>query len=354
MGVRHILQGSSSTWHKYGKSKPIVAGVVSSKIPLTRHSILSLSPDILLGSEVHKKKKQKLNHTSDNQIVDVYKADGVFLVKSVMQIANFGGRLLIHVSSASLATDLSVASENDEESDEESVHKYFAVTHVNKEAIQPRFSVSDYPHFIIQLEGGSHLCLNIGGRPGLQPLSVQLINDPKTEIQVFGQLLRADGRGKLQSSFNKFIIRYGTSKLAVSSAEISLENGEHIHHSPWPFSATYYYDRLKFTTELGKILRITLDDKVTLVIVVYEGDSLALYVDSHPFSEATTGLIGQFYNGADISILVNAGNKRKIIYGAIENPVTREMWKDYRPQKSSSSISCWVLQLPLSTLELLN
>ncbi|KAM4768817.1 inter-alpha-trypsin inhibitor heavy chain H3-like [Cyanocitta cristata] len=230
-------------------------------------------------------------------------------------------------------------------------------------ASQPTWhtSVDGDPHFIISVpQKKDAICFNINENPGM---ILNLINDPITGITVNGELIgdkRANSDAKIQNSyFGKLGIANKPLdfKLTVTPETITIQNGEEKTAFTWLDSVTLKQAGLTLIINRKKNLVLSMGSGVSFVVVLHQvwkkhplhQDFLGLYtLKSDKLSEQTHGLLGQFFQPIDFTILeIHPGSDPKkpdatMIVKNNELIVTRGWQKDYRRDpKHGVDIPCW-------------
>ncbi|XP_062356403.1 inter-alpha-trypsin inhibitor heavy chain H3-like [Cinclus cinclus] len=222
-------------------------------------------------------------------------------------------------------------------------------------------SVDGDPHFIISVpQKKDAICFNINENPGM---ILNLINDPVTGITVNGELIgdkRANSDAKVQNSyFGKLGIanKYLDVKLTVTPEMITIQNGDEKTGFTWLDSVTLQQAGLTLIINRKKNLVLSMGSGVSFVVVLHQvwkkhplhQDFLGLYtLKSDKLSEQTHGLLGQFFQPIDFTILeVHPGSDPKkpdatMIVKNNELTVTRGWQKDYRRDpKHGVDVPCW-------------
>uniref|UniRef100_A0A8C3V7T2 Inter-alpha-trypsin inhibitor heavy chain H3 n=1 Tax=Catharus ustulatus TaxID=91951 RepID=A0A8C3V7T2_CATUS len=228
----------------------------------------------------------------------------------------------------------------------------------------PKF-ISTYfdgdPHFIISVpQKKDAICFNINENPGM---ILNLINDPVTGITVNGQLIgdkRENSDAKIQNSyFGKLGIanKHLDVKLTVTPETITIQNGDEKTVFTWLDSVTLQQEGLTLIINRKKNLVLSMGSGVSFVVVLHQvwkkhplhQDFLGLYtLKSDKLSEQTHGLLGQFFQPIDFTILeIHPGSDPKkpdatMVVKNNELTVTRGWQKDYRRDpKHGIDIPCW-------------
>uniref|UniRef100_A0A8U8C398 Inter-alpha-trypsin inhibitor heavy chain H3 n=1 Tax=Geospiza parvula TaxID=87175 RepID=A0A8U8C398_GEOPR len=178
------------------------------------------------------------------------------------------------------------------------------------------FTVDGDPHFIISVpQKKDAICFNINEKPGM---ILNLINDPVTGITVNGELIgdkRANSDAKIQNSyFGKLGIanKHLDVKLTVTPERITIENGDEKTGFTWLDSATLQQAGLTLIINRKKNLVLSMGSGASFVVVLHQvwkkhplhQDFLGLYtLKSDKLSEQTHGLLGQFFQPIDFTIL---------------------------------------------------
>ncbi|XP_048172107.1 inter-alpha-trypsin inhibitor heavy chain H3-like isoform X3 [Corvus hawaiiensis] len=222
-------------------------------------------------------------------------------------------------------------------------------------------SVDGDPHFIISVpQKKDAICFNINENPGM---ILNLINDPVTGITVNGELIgdkRANSDAKIQNSyFGKLGIanKHLDFKLTVTPETITIQNGDEKTAFTWLDSVTLKQAGLTLIINRKKNLVLSMGSGVSFVVVLHQvwkkhplhQDFLGLYtLKSDKLSEQTHGLLGQFFQPIDFTILeIHPGSDPKkpdatMIVKNNELIVTRGWQKDYRRDpKHGVDIPCW-------------
>ncbi|XP_041875194.1 inter-alpha-trypsin inhibitor heavy chain H3-like isoform X3 [Corvus kubaryi] len=222
-------------------------------------------------------------------------------------------------------------------------------------------SVDGDPHFIISVpQKKDAICFNINENPGM---ILNLINDPVTGITVNGELIgdkRANSDAKIQNSyFGKLGIanKHLDFKLTVTPETITIQNGDETTAFTWLDSVTLKQAGLTLIINRKKNLVLSMGSGVSFVVVLHQvwkkhplhQDFLGLYtLKSDKLSEQTHGLLGQFFQPIDFTILeIHPGSDPKkpdatMIVKNNELIVTRGWQKDYRRDpKHGVDIPCW-------------
>ncbi|NWV36358.1 ITIH3 inhibitor, partial [Grantiella picta] len=222
-------------------------------------------------------------------------------------------------------------------------------------------SVDGDPHFIISVpQRRDAICFNINENPGT---ILNLINDPVTGITVNGELIgdkRANSDAKIQNSyFGKIGIanRQLNFKLTITPEKITIENGDEKTGFTWLDSVTLQQAGLTLIINRKKNLVLSMGSGTSFVVVLHQvwkkhplhQDFLGLYtLKSDKLSEQTHGLLGQFFQPIDFTILeIHPGSDPKkpdatMIVKNNELIVTRGWQKDYRRDpKHGVDIPCW-------------
>uniref|UniRef100_A0A8C3N436 Inter-alpha-trypsin inhibitor heavy chain H3 n=1 Tax=Geospiza parvula TaxID=87175 RepID=A0A8C3N436_GEOPR len=217
------------------------------------------------------------------------------------------------------------------------------------------------PHFIISVpQKKDAICFNINEKPGM---ILNLINDPVTGITVNGELIgdkRANSDAKIQNSyFGKLGIanKHLDVKLTVTPERITIENGDEKTGFTWLDSATLQQAGLTLIINRKKNLVLSMGSGASFVVVLHQvwkkhplhQDFLGLYtLKSDKLSEQTHGLLGQFFQPIDFTILeIHPGSDPKkpdatMIVKNNELTVTRGWQKDYRRDPTHGvDIPCW-------------
>ncbi|NXA58815.1 ITIH3 inhibitor, partial [Mohoua ochrocephala] len=230
-------------------------------------------------------------------------------------------------------------------------------------ASQPTWytSVDGDPHFIISVpEKKDAICFNINENPGT---ILNLINDPVTGITVNGELIgdkRANSDAKIQNSyFGKLGIanKHLDFKLTVTPETITIQNGDEKTGFTWLDTVTLQQAGLTLIINRKKNLVLSMGSGASFVVVLHQvwkkhplhQDFLGLYtLKSDKLSEQTHGLLGQFFQPIDFTILeIHPGSDPKkpdatMIVKNNELTVTRGWQKDYRRDpKHGVDIPCW-------------
>ncbi|NWX54051.1 ITIH3 inhibitor, partial [Promerops cafer] len=230
-------------------------------------------------------------------------------------------------------------------------------------ASQPTWytSVDGDPHFIISVpQKKDAICFNINENPGM---ILNLINDPVTGITVNGELIgdkRANSDAKIQNSyFGKLGIanKHLDVKLTVTPETITIQNGDEKTGFTWLDSVTLQQAGLTLIINRKKNLVLSMGSGASFVVVLHQvwkkhplhQDFLGLYtLKSEKLSEQTHGLLGQFFQPIDFTILeIHPGSDPKkpdatMIVKNNELTVTRGWQKDYRRDpKHGVDIPCW-------------
>uniref|UniRef100_A0A8C3V1N2 Inter-alpha-trypsin inhibitor heavy chain H3 n=1 Tax=Catharus ustulatus TaxID=91951 RepID=A0A8C3V1N2_CATUS len=172
------------------------------------------------------------------------------------------------------------------------------------------------PHFIISVpQKKDAICFNINENPGM---ILNLINDPVTGITVNGQLIgdkRENSDAKIQNSyFGKLGIanKHLDVKLTVTPETITIQNGDEKTVFTWLDSVTLQQEGLTLIINRKKNLVLSMGSGVSFVVVLHQvwkkhplhQDFLGLYtLKSDKLSEQTHGLLGQFFQPIDFTIL---------------------------------------------------
>uniref|UniRef100_A0A8C5NPF4 Inter-alpha-trypsin inhibitor heavy chain H3 n=1 Tax=Junco hyemalis TaxID=40217 RepID=A0A8C5NPF4_JUNHY len=172
------------------------------------------------------------------------------------------------------------------------------------------------PHFIISVpQKKDAICFNINENPGM---ILNLINDPVTGITVNGELIgdkRVNSNAKIQNSyFGKLGIanKHLDVKLTVTPERITIENGDEKTGFTWLDSVTLQQAGLTLIINRKKKLVLSMGSGVSFVVVLHQvwkkhplhQDFLGLYtLKSDKLSEQTHGLLGQFFQPIDFTIL---------------------------------------------------
>ncbi|NXN78357.1 ITIH3 inhibitor, partial [Bombycilla garrulus] len=222
-------------------------------------------------------------------------------------------------------------------------------------------SVDGDPHFIISVpQKKDAICFNINENPGT---ILNLINDPITGITVNGELIgdkRANSDAKIQNSyFGKLGIanKHLNVKLTVTPEMITIQNGDEKTGFTWLDSVTLQQAGLTLIINRKKNLVLSMGSGASFVVVLHQvwkkhplhQDFLGLYtLKSDKLSEQTHGLLGQFFQPIDFTILeIHPGSDPKkpdatMIVKNNELTVTRGWQKDYRRDpKHGVDIPCW-------------
>ncbi|NXQ44104.1 ITIH3 inhibitor, partial [Catharus fuscescens] len=222
-------------------------------------------------------------------------------------------------------------------------------------------SVDGDPHFIISVpQKKDAICFNINENPGM---ILNLINDPVTGITVNGQLIgdkRENSDAKIQNSyFGKLGIanKHLDVKLTVTPETITIQNGDEKTGFTWLDSVTLQQEGLTLIINRKKNLVLSMGSGVSFVVVLHQvwkkhplhQDFLGLYtLKSDKLSEQTHGLLGQFFQPIDFTILeIHPGSDPKkpdatMVVKNNELTVTRGWQKDYRRDpKHGVDIPCW-------------
>ncbi|NXC05206.1 ITIH3 inhibitor, partial [Orthonyx spaldingii] len=222
-------------------------------------------------------------------------------------------------------------------------------------------SVDGDPHFIISVpQKRDAICFNINENPGM---ILNLINDPVTGITVNGELIgdkKPNSDAKIQNSyFGKLGIanKHLDLKLTVTPETITIQNGDEKTGFTWLDSVTLQQTGLTLIINRKKNLVLSMDSGVSFVVVLHQvwkkhplhQDFLGLYtLKSDKLSEQTHGLLGQFFQPIDFTILeIHPGSDPKkpdatMIVKNNELTVTRGWQKDYRRDPSHGvDIPCW-------------
>uniref|UniRef100_A0A8C3V6S7 Inter-alpha-trypsin inhibitor heavy chain H3 n=1 Tax=Catharus ustulatus TaxID=91951 RepID=A0A8C3V6S7_CATUS len=217
------------------------------------------------------------------------------------------------------------------------------------------------PHFIISVpQKKDAICFNINENPGM---ILNLINDPVTGITVNGQLIgdkRENSDAKIQNSyFGKLGIanKHLDVKLTVTPETITIQNGDEKTVFTWLDSVTLQQEGLTLIINRKKNLVLSMGSGVSFVVVLHQvwkkhplhQDFLGLYtLKSDKLSEQTHGLLGQFFQPIDFTILeIHPGSDPKkpdatMVVKNNELTVTRGWQKDYRRDpKHGIDIPCW-------------
>ncbi|NWV04968.1 ITIH3 inhibitor, partial [Ptilonorhynchus violaceus] len=230
-------------------------------------------------------------------------------------------------------------------------------------ASQPSWytSVDGDPHFIISVpEKKDAICFNINENPGT---ILNLINDPVTGITVNGELIgdkRANSDAMIQNSyFGKLGIanKHLGLKLTVTPEKITIQNGDEKTGFTWLDSVTLQQAGLTLIINRKKNLVLSMGSGASFVVVLHQvwkkhplhQDFLGLYtLEGDKLSEHTHGLLGQFFQPIDFTILeIHPGSDPKkpdatMIVKNNELTVTRGWQKDYRRDpKHGFDIPCW-------------
>uniref|UniRef100_A0A8C3QB05 Inter-alpha-trypsin inhibitor heavy chain H3 n=1 Tax=Geospiza parvula TaxID=87175 RepID=A0A8C3QB05_GEOPR len=224
------------------------------------------------------------------------------------------------------------------------------------------FTVDGDPHFIISVpQKKDAICFNINEKPGM---ILNLINDPVTGITVNGELIgdkRANSDAKIQNSyFGKLGIanKHLDVKLTVTPERITIENGDEKTGFTWLDSATLQQQISILKIELVAVTGLVyFFFGASFVVVLHQvwkkhplhQDFLGLYtLKSDKLSEQTHGLLGQFFQPIDFTILeIHPGSDPKkpdatMIVKNNELTVTRGWQKDYRRDPTHGvDIPCW-------------
>ncbi|NWS80008.1 ITIH3 inhibitor, partial [Toxostoma redivivum] len=222
-------------------------------------------------------------------------------------------------------------------------------------------SVDGDPHFIISVpQKKDAICFNINENPGV---ILNLINDPVTGITVNGELIgdkRVNSDAKIQNSyFGKLGIsnKHLDVKLTVTPETITIQNGDEKTGFTWLDSVTLQQAGLTLIINRKKNLVLSMGSGASFVVVLHQvwkkhplhQDFLGLYtLKSDKLSKQTHGLLGQFFQPIDFTILeVHPGSDPKkpdatMIIKNNELMVTRGWQKDYgRDPKHGVDIPCW-------------
>ncbi|NXH59783.1 ITIH3 inhibitor, partial [Rhabdornis inornatus] len=222
-------------------------------------------------------------------------------------------------------------------------------------------SVDGDPHFIISVpQKKDAICFNINENPGM---ILNLINDPVTGITVNGELIgdkRVNSDAKIQNSyFGKLGIanKHLDVKLTVTPETITIQNGDEKTGFTWLDSVTLQQAGLTLIINRKKNLVLSMGSGISFVVVLHQvwkkhplhQDFLGLYtLKSDKLSEQTHGLLGQFFQPIDFTILeVHPGSDPKkpdatMIIKNNELTVTRGWQKDYRRDPNHGvDIPCW-------------
>ncbi|NWV81504.1 ITIH3 inhibitor, partial [Dasyornis broadbenti] len=222
-------------------------------------------------------------------------------------------------------------------------------------------SVDGDPHFIIQVPRKKDaICFNINENPGT---ILNLINDSVTGITVNGELIgdkRANSDAKIQNSyFGKLGIanKQLDLKMSITPEKITIQNGDEKIGFTWLDSVTLQQAGLTLVINRKKNLVLSMGSGTSFVVVLHQvwkkhplhRDFLGLYtLRSDKLSEQTHGLLGQFFQPIDFTILeIHPGSDPKkqdatMIVKNNELVVTRGWQKDYRRDpKHGTDIPCW-------------
>ncbi|KAJ7316752.1 hypothetical protein JRQ81_002914 [Phrynocephalus forsythii] len=198
---------------------------------------------------------------------------------------------------------------------------------------------TSYPHFIVELPGGSDtICLEIHGKPK-GPLT--LLSDPDKGIQVTGRLGR-------RGHFEKFEIVYQKPDVQIdaSTQGIAVHFKGNTTTLPWITSQSFVLPGLSIAVEKEKSLSLLGTDNITIKISYKSrlDQFLGLYIiDGANFSKQITGLLGQLYSNTMIKR--NRGRPSSIIVQGQRHNSSRVNKTDYRSESSGGHVSCWLLKL---------
>ncbi|XP_025901804.1 inter-alpha-trypsin inhibitor heavy chain H3-like [Nothoprocta perdicaria] len=241
------------------------------------------------------------------------------------------------------------------------VHHALAPSYVS--ALNPTWftSVDGDPHFIISVpQKEDAICFNINENPGAV---LNLIKDPVTGITVNGELIgdkKANNDSKIQ---NTYFGRLGITnkhlnlRVMVTPEKITVQNGAEKTGFTWLDSVTLQQEGLNLIINRKKNLVLSMGGGASFVIVLHQvwkkhplhQDFLGLYtLDSGKLSKQTHGLLGQFFQPIDFTILeIHPGSDPKkpdatMIVKNNELTVTRGWQKDYRKDpKNGIDVPCW-------------
>uniref|UniRef100_A0A8C3V5T5 Inter-alpha-trypsin inhibitor heavy chain H3 n=1 Tax=Catharus ustulatus TaxID=91951 RepID=A0A8C3V5T5_CATUS len=243
----------------------------------------------------------------------------------------------------------------------EGIDIFTIVLYLRSQKHPDRISVDGDPHFIISVpQKKDAICFNINENPGM---ILNLINDPVTGITVNGQLIgdkRENSDAKIQNSyFGKLGIanKHLDVKLTVTPETITIQNGDEKTVFTWLDSVTLQQEGLTLIINRKKNLVLSMGSGVSFVVVLHQvwkkhplhQDFLGLYtLKSDKLSEQTHGLLGQFFQPIDFTILeIHPGSDPKkpdatMVVKNNELTVTRGWQKDYRRDpKHGIDIPCW-------------